>query len=349
MGLANAQRTLDYIRVITEFISQPEYAPVVPIFGIINEPIVTGIGVDQIASFYLQAHDTIRSITGKGKGKGPFISFHDAFRGLAAWKDLFPGHDRVALEAHQYLAFATVDRTSLADQVDKPCRTWAAAMNSSWTDFGVSVAGEFSLAINDCGLWVNGIGIGTRWEGTLAGSEAAGAGDCTEWTNWRNWGQQTKDNFKAFALRNFDALGHWFFYTWKVGASSVTGKVESPMWSYQLGLQQGWIPSNPTQSTGLCGNTSPAQPLTPEMVGAAGPGEISASVRAQYPWPPAQLNPGGLNPNSVRVYTATGAIPTLPVPTPTIGTVDGWYNDADTRPIYTPIAGCSERILFVLQ
>jgi hypothetical protein len=37
MGIANAQRMLDYIRVITEFISQPEYVDVVPMFGIINE------------------------------------------------------------------------------------------------------------------------------------------------------------------------------------------------------------------------------------------------------------------------------------------------------------------------
>lgn len=37
MGLANAQRMLDYIRVIAEFISQPEYANVVGMFGIVNE------------------------------------------------------------------------------------------------------------------------------------------------------------------------------------------------------------------------------------------------------------------------------------------------------------------------
>lgn len=37
MGIANAQRALDYIRIITEFISQPEYKDVIPMFGIINE------------------------------------------------------------------------------------------------------------------------------------------------------------------------------------------------------------------------------------------------------------------------------------------------------------------------
>ncbi|KAJ7134038.1 glycoside hydrolase superfamily, partial [Mycena crocata] len=37
MGIANA-RTLECIRTITEFISQPQWRDVVPVFGIINEP-----------------------------------------------------------------------------------------------------------------------------------------------------------------------------------------------------------------------------------------------------------------------------------------------------------------------
>jgi glucan 1,3-beta-glucosidase len=44
MGMANAQRMMDYIRIISEFISQPEYANVIPVFGIINEPLLTMIG-----------------------------------------------------------------------------------------------------------------------------------------------------------------------------------------------------------------------------------------------------------------------------------------------------------------
>jgi glucan 1,3-beta-glucosidase len=50
MGVANAQRTLNYIRIITEFISQPEWQPVVPMFGVINEPLLHTIGLDQLSS-----------------------------------------------------------------------------------------------------------------------------------------------------------------------------------------------------------------------------------------------------------------------------------------------------------
>jgi glucan 1,3-beta-glucosidase len=71
MGLANAERTLYYIRVLTEFISQPEYQNLIPIFGIVNEPLLSSIGVDQLTSFYLRAHDMIRDITGLGEGRGP--------------------------------------------------------------------------------------------------------------------------------------------------------------------------------------------------------------------------------------------------------------------------------------
>lgn len=44
MGVANAQRALNYIRIITEFISQPEWKDVVCMFGIMNEVRPSEIG-----------------------------------------------------------------------------------------------------------------------------------------------------------------------------------------------------------------------------------------------------------------------------------------------------------------
>lgn len=48
MGLANAQRSLDYIRIIAEFIAQPQYRDVVVMFGITNEPRAPTIGQENI-------------------------------------------------------------------------------------------------------------------------------------------------------------------------------------------------------------------------------------------------------------------------------------------------------------
>jgi glucan 1,3-beta-glucosidase len=48
MGMANAQRMMNYIRIITEFISQDEWKDVVLGFGIINEALITTIGKDEL-------------------------------------------------------------------------------------------------------------------------------------------------------------------------------------------------------------------------------------------------------------------------------------------------------------
>jgi glucan 1,3-beta-glucosidase len=53
MGIANAQRALDYIRIITEFISQDQYQNLVPYFGIANEVYVSTIGKDAMTSLYV--------------------------------------------------------------------------------------------------------------------------------------------------------------------------------------------------------------------------------------------------------------------------------------------------------
>lgn len=50
MGMANAQRALNYIRIFTEFISQPQYKDLVPMFSIMNEPLRKTIGVSTLTS-----------------------------------------------------------------------------------------------------------------------------------------------------------------------------------------------------------------------------------------------------------------------------------------------------------
>jgi len=50
MGIANAERALNHIRILTEFISQPQYSNVVPMFGVLNEARSVDIGKSQITS-----------------------------------------------------------------------------------------------------------------------------------------------------------------------------------------------------------------------------------------------------------------------------------------------------------
>lgn len=49
MGFANAQRALDHIRILAEFIAQPQYKDVITMFGITNEPQGPVIGQDALS------------------------------------------------------------------------------------------------------------------------------------------------------------------------------------------------------------------------------------------------------------------------------------------------------------
>lgn len=53
MGVANAERALYYIRVFGEFFAQKEYSNLIGIFGIMNEPLQSVIGIDAITSLYV--------------------------------------------------------------------------------------------------------------------------------------------------------------------------------------------------------------------------------------------------------------------------------------------------------
>lgn len=126
--------------------------------------------------------------------------------------------------------------------------------------------------------------------------------------------------------------------------------VESPQWSYQLGLQNGWMPKDPRVASGTCVNQNIwSPPLLAWQTGGAGAGQIPASVSSSYAWPPATLSNAGAV-TSLPSYTPTGTIATLPPPTFTVtsgksvktaAAGNGWNNPSDTALEMVPIATCS--------
>ena len=136
---------------------------------------------------------------------------------------------------------------------------------------------------------------------------------------------------------------NYFFWTWKIGNSLVSGKVETPAWSYQLGLKEGWMPPDPRTAEGACGAPAPVQPFPAWHTGGTGAGQIAETI----PWPPANLRRGPIA--DLPAYTPTGAIVTLPGPTFTITSAghtttadagSGWANPADRTGMAVPIATC---------
>lgn len=343
MGYANAQRALDYIRIIAEFISQPQYRDVVPFFGILNEPRAQIVGTDSVKSFYLAAYDVVRKAS--PDGNGPVVSFHDAFLGLGEWAGFLQGAKDVAMDYHPYMCFQGQTSDTMAESTQKPCDQWASAIKNSMSNFGMTAAGEWSNAINDCGLYLNGVGLGTRYEGTYEyDGNWPRMGSCADWLNYPSWDADRKEAVKQFAMSTMDALQNWFFWNWKIGNSTETGLVGSPSWSYKLGLDEGWMPTDPRKAAGSCSGRTPFKgTLT------TGSGTISNADRAQYPWPPVSITRGGA-PTDLPAYTPTGSIVTLPGPTitvtsdkatSTVNAGNGWANPSDTAGMMVPVPSCS--------
>lgn len=135
------------------------------------------------------------------------ISYHDGFAGPTNWAGFLPGADRIALDYHPYLCFGTQITTAMSANVNQPCLTWAAAMNDSMTAFGLTSAGEFSNAINDCGTYLNGVGLGARYDGSYTGGGTwPVVGSCASWIDYTTWTQDLKTSIQQFALASMDAL-----------------------------------------------------------------------------------------------------------------------------------------------
>jgi glucan 1,3-beta-glucosidase len=70
-GIYNAERTIYYLRILTQFLSQPQYKEVIKAIGLVNEPRAATLGHDPLASFNLRAYNVLREVTGFGEGNGP--------------------------------------------------------------------------------------------------------------------------------------------------------------------------------------------------------------------------------------------------------------------------------------
>ena len=250
-----------YIRTVTQFITQPQYSNVVPMLSILNEPMANpsagtnGTGQAAMEAFYAQAYSAIREITGSGAGKGPMIAIGDAFLGGTNWVGWLPNADRVAMDLHSYLVFAGTQRAgTIASFGVQACNQYSASTRTLMQNFGFTSHGEWSLAINDCGQYVNGVTRGSQFDGTQQGSSTV-YGSCNDWTDATTWNAAKKQQFQQLASAWLDATQNSFFWTWKIGPN-LAGKIPSPMWSMQLAIESGYWPTNMRNNTCDCDRPS---------------------------------------------------------------------------------------------
>ncbi|KAI9310981.1 glycoside hydrolase superfamily [Dichotomocladium elegans] len=255
-GERNSQRTIEVVQKMAAFFSKAEWSHVIPLLGVLNEPAIFMLDRKRVEQWYHQSHDVIRKVTEHGGSL--WLTYHDGFLGLKSWNGFFKNSsfDHVVLETHTYLMF---DDSLVSMPRDKqaafPCVAWRRDLNDSMLLNGPTLVGEFSIATNDCGKYLNGVRLGTRFEGTLEkGGAPTGQPVCPTCTcegvdDWRNWDDDYRVFLRRFVERQMDAFETsygWFFWTYK------TEEHINPHWDYSLGWEQGWVPRDANVRTYTC-------------------------------------------------------------------------------------------------
>ncbi|CAE6442981.1 unnamed protein product [Rhizoctonia solani] len=251
----NVARTNAIIKTLAAEFSKPEYTDTVTSIAPLNEPagFVGGNVMDVIRQYWYDSYGNIRYPFGSSTEGDLLEIIHDAFQPLSSWNGFmkYPNFDGVAMDTHHYEIFSDAEVSMTWEQhIQTACNfgintIGSYASNNIWT-----FVGEWTTAPYDCAKYLNGRGVGARYDGTFPGSSRKG--DCDRFTGSS---VRFSNEYKTFMRQYYEAQvsaferggNGWFYWTWKAE--------QADEWSYQAGLAGGWIPTNPSnrQFPNICG------------------------------------------------------------------------------------------------
>lgn len=277
-GDTNGDRTIDIHKQLSAFFAQPRYKNLVTMYGLVNEPRMVELDPDRVIAWTSKAVDAIQ-----GNNYTGVLIFGDGFMGLDKWQGELQDKKNLLLDVHQYVIF-NVDQITLNhhDKINFACGGWtkqALRSEDKTTGFGPTLCGEWSQADTDCTKYLNNVGVGSRWEGTLnmistPGGSASGSvlePTCPTDNNPRcsceqanadpaDYSEQYKQFLTMFAeaqMHSFEQGWGWFYWTWKTE--------NAPQWDYRAGLKAGMLPEKAYQRDFNCSSDIPKFDDLPEF------------------------------------------------------------------------------------
>ncbi|KZP25281.1 glycoside hydrolase family 5 protein [Athelia psychrophila] len=234
----NVARTDAIIKTIANMFK--DQTSVVPTIAALNEPAGFDSGVlPVVTQYWNDAYGNIRYPYGTSQMSNTVSLIHDAFQPLSYWAGFQTpanGFQGVAMDTHIYQMFSNAEVAMTYPQ-------HIAAACSHHTDLSTYdkwvIVGEWTPAATDCATYLNGRGVGSRYDGSFSGSTKVGS--CTGLTGKSS---TFSSSYKTFLgqywqaqVETYEAGQGWIQWTWKAENADE--------WTYQAGLAGGWIPQNP--------------------------------------------------------------------------------------------------------
>lgn len=213
----------------------------------INEPFTPGgINLDELKQYYYDVWGEVREVS-----NDTTVVLHDGFQPVDSWNgfmNVASGKWYVMMDTHHYEVFENdLLAQDINGHVSTACQFGSQHLQNvdKWT-----VVGEWSGAVTDCAKYLNGKGIGARYDGTYEGSSYIGdcAGKATGSVDGLS--DVEKADTRRFIEAQLDAYERvtgWLFWTWKTEGA--------PGWDLQELIDRGIFPQPVTsrQYPNQCG------------------------------------------------------------------------------------------------
>ncbi|CAG8888240.1 unnamed protein product [Penicillium egyptiacum] len=205
----------------------------------LNEPSIPGgVNQDGLKQYYYDSWGLIRKAS-----QDTTLVLHDGFVPTESWNGFMSesaGVWYVMMDTHHYEVFdsglLTMDTQT---HVSNVC---SFAQDHVVTSDKWAIVGEWTGAMTDCAKYLNGKGIGARYDGTFASSQHVGSCEGKSTGSVAALSEDERSNLRRFIEAQLDAYekgNGWVYWTWKTEGA--------PEWDMQQQIAGGVFP-NPVTS-----------------------------------------------------------------------------------------------------
>ncbi|PSK58659.1 hypothetical protein B9Z65_6674 [Elsinoe australis] len=213
-GDANAQRTRSILKKIQRKYGASSYDDVILGIEVVNEPSNWGVSEPFLRQYYYDAYYQQRDYS-----SSRVVVMSDQFRPTSYWNELLTPSDNnaqnTAMDHHEYQAFDTgLFEMTPAQHRQQVCNNVGQYSGADkWT-----MVGEWSAAITDCARWLNGFGVGARWDNTFV-VQGKQYGSCEGKNDVSKWTKAQRVNTRKFIevqMREYEKYTRgWVFWNFK--------------------------------------------------------------------------------------------------------------------------------------
>lgn len=195
---------------------------------VVNEPLSQKLGTKNVTEFYDNTYTDARRI----QHVNNTIVFHDAFKEIGYWNHFLTWQSNITnstlnnynimIDHHHYEVFgAGALEMSIKDHLQS-IKNYSSGVKKKELKHHPAIVGEWLAALTDCTPWLNGVGIGTRYEGT-APYDNDPIGSCDDINDFTTWSHGQKKNYRKYIEMQLDQyesqMNGWIFWCYKTETS----------------------------------------------------------------------------------------------------------------------------------